>query len=79
MAEKNNETTEIGKKRKRTIILGLMKHCNRPTHERSSKIQKCFCVISVGVNQQGSADINEANLTYGRESVSLFPMMTTNV
>lgn len=43
------------------------------------KYKKCFGVISVGVNQWGSADINEANLTYGRESVSLFPMMTTNV
>lgn len=73
------------KKRKITVILGLMNLQQRNTHARKQlmgeavKYRKCFCVISVGVNQWGSADINEANLTYGRESVSLFPMMTTNV
>jgi len=43
------------------------------------KYNKCFCVISVGVNQWDSADINEDKLTYGRESGSLSAMMMTDV
>lgn len=43
------------------------------------KYNKCFCVISVGVNQWDSADINEAKLIYGEESGSLFAVMTTDV
>lgn len=43
------------------------------------KYNKCFCVVSVAVNQWVSADINEAKLTYGRESGSLFVIMTTDV
>lgn len=54
-------------------------HATEQLMGEAVKYKKCFCVISVGVNQWGSADINEVNLTYGRESVSLFPMMTTNV
>lgn len=40
------------------------------------KYNKCFCVICFGVNQWDSADTNEAKVTYGRESGTLFAMMT---
>lgn len=43
---------------------------------KAVKYNKSFCVNCVGVYQCNSADINETKMTYGRESGSLFAMMT---
>lgn len=43
---------------------------------KAVKYNKSFCVNCVDVNQRNSADINETKMTYGRESGSLFAIMT---